>query len=179
MTSRRTKSAIGGKGDPVWTPPDPPWTPNTPQKPSWTVPTTNIVHLVTSQLTSNPQMPKCTLKPKKCPKTAQKRQKCKNAKSGKTQNWPILIPHPTTSQKIAQKSQKETIVCKEKSDCMKIHPKKAKNGQKINFPLQIWPKIWEMTILYRYIQNPKRGKQWIFGANSRFRGGVRRSNAKK
>ena len=85
---------------------DPPWTPYTPQKPSWTVPTTNIVHLVTSQLTSNPQMPKCTLKPKKCPKTAQKRQKCKNAKSGKTQNWPILIPHPTTSQKLPKNRKK-------------------------------------------------------------------------
>ena len=33
---------------PPQTPQDPPRTPNTPQKPSWTVPTTNIVPLVTS-----------------------------------------------------------------------------------------------------------------------------------
>ena len=71
----------------------------------------------------------------------------------------MLIPHPTTTQKNAQKPQKETIVGKEKSDCLKINPKKAKNGPKINFPLQNWPNIWEMTILYRYIQNPKAGKR--------------------
>ena len=93
--------------------------------------------------------------PKNGPKTSkmQKRKKWKNPKLTHT------YPPPHYQPKIAQKSQKETIVCKEKSDCMKIHPKKAKNGQKINFPLQIWPKIWEMTILYRYIQNPKRGKR--------------------
>ena len=61
-----------------------------------------------------------------------------------------------------QKPQKETIVGKEKSDCLKINPKKAKNGPKINFPLQNWPKICEKTILYLgtfRFQNPKAGKR--------------------
>ena len=71
-------------------------------------------------------MPKCPLKPKKVQKKRQKCKTCKNAKSVEYQNWPMLIPHPSRTPKIAPKPQNKTIVGKEKSGWVKIHQKHTK-----------------------------------------------------
>ena len=60
------------------------------------------------------------------PKNAKNGQKCKNPKSGQLKIDPCSSPIPTPTQKIAQKSAKKTIVCKEKSGWVKIHQKSTK-----------------------------------------------------
>ena len=61
------------------------------------------------------------------PKNGKKNaKKCKNAKSVEYQNWPMLIPHPSRTQKNAPKPQNKTIVGKEKSGWVKIHQKHRK-----------------------------------------------------
>ena len=86
-------------------------------------------------------------KTKKVPKKGQKCKMCKNAKSAIYQNWPMLIPHPSRTQQIAQKPQQKTIVCKEKSGWMKIHQK----PQKCNLFKKSWFKyFWTKTFPKRY-----------------------------
>ena len=86
-------------------------------------------------------------KTKKVPKKGQKCKMCKNAKSAIYQNWPMLIPHPSRTQQIAQKPQQKTIVCKEKSGWMKIHQK----AQKCNLFKKSWVKyFWTKTFPKRY-----------------------------